>query len=312
VYRSILVPLDGSRLAEWALPSAISIARRRAAQLELVTIERVRPAAVSAMDGLALSEGTSAGRLARVDTSNDYLAEIARRIKKTYPATAVRLAIRVGLERVPDQLVQYAHDSDIDLIVMATHGHSRLKRLWLGSVADAVAHHSRIATLLVRPKHEADVDLKTELRFHNILIPLDGSSAAETVIDHALAVGGYDAGYTLLHALEFTPVFTSEYVTVAATIDAEVSRAEEDAAEAGLETVAERIRLRDPRFRVQTATARDASSAGAILDYAERNYSDLIALTTHGLGRAVRMMLGSVADKVTRGADVPVLLYRPG
>jgi nucleotide-binding universal stress UspA family protein len=309
MYRSILVPLDGSRLAEWALPAAINIARRQAARLELVTIDRVRPT-VSGIDGLTFSDGDEAWSSAAEDEALTYLTELARRIQALHPVQ-VKSTVRAGLESAPDQLVAYAHDADIDLIVMATHGYGLFKRFWLGSVADAVARHSRIATLLVRPQPDAAADLTGQIRFRNVLLPLDGSETAETIIDHALEVGGHDAEYTLFQALPLMPVFTSEYVAVAATVDAQMLRARQNAAEAMLETLAERIRLRDRRFQVHTATATEASSAGAILDYAERNHNDLIALTTHGLGGAVRMMLGSVADKVTRGAEVPVLLYRP-
>jgi nucleotide-binding universal stress UspA family protein len=65
------------------------------------------------------------------------------------------------------------------------------------------------------------------------------------------------------------------------------------------------------QLRVQTVVIEHPFPAPVILDYAERNAVDLIALTTHGHGGAVRLALGSIADKVVRGAQVPVLLYRP-
>jgi len=308
MFRTILVPLDGSPLAEWAVPAAVGIARRHAAQLQLLTVHVLRPA-VSAIDGLTFSDGSEAWRSAAEDSSQTYLAEVARRVEGLHPVT-IKSAVRAEFENAARQLVQYAHDSDIDLIVMATHGHGPLMRFWLGSVADTVVRHSRIPTLLIRPHSDAEADLKSETRFRNILIPLDGSDAAETIIDHAIAVGGHDAEYTLFQAFPLLPVFSTEYAAVSAA-DAEVMHAQQEAAEATLETLAERIRLRDVRFQVHIATASKNTSAEAILDYAERNHSDLIALTTHGRGGAIRLMLGSVADKVTRGAEVPVLLCRP-
>ncbi|MEX2282708.1 MAG: universal stress protein [Gemmatimonadota bacterium] len=308
MYRTILVPLDGSRLAEWALPAAVGIARRHAAELQLLTVQVLRPD-VSAIDGLTFGAGSEAWRSAAEDPSQTYLAEVARRVEVHHPVT-IKSVVRSEFEDASRQLVQYTQDRNVDLIVMATHGHGPLMRFWLGSVADAVVRQSRIPTLLIRPRSDAEADLKSEPRFRNILIPLDGSGAAEIIIEHALAVGGYDAEYTLFQAFPLLPVFSTEYAAVAA-VDAQVLRAQEDAAEATLEMLAERIRLRDVRFRVHTATASKASSAEAILDYAERNHNDLIAMTTHGRGGAARLMLGSVADKVMRGAEVPVLLYRP-
>ena len=308
MYRTILVPLDGSSLAEWALPAAVGIARHHGGQLQLLTVQVLRPD-ILAIDGLTFSDGSDAWRSAAEDSSLTYLTEVARRVEELHPVT-IKSEVRAEFEDAARQLVQYAHDSDIDLIVMATHGHGPLMRFWLGSVADAVVRHSRVPTLLIRPRSDAEADLKSEMYFRNILIPLDGSDAAETIIDHALAVGGYDAEYTLFQAFPLLPVFSTEYAAVSA-VDAETMHAQQEAAEATLETLAERIRLRDVRFRVHVATASKNTSAEAILDYAERNQNDLIALTTHGRGGAIRLMLGSVADKVTRGAEVPVLLYRP-
>ena len=308
MYRTILVPLDGSRLAEWGLPAAVGIARRHAAQLQLLTVQVLR-SAVSAIDGLAFSNGSEAWRSAAEDSSQSYLTEVARRVEVLHPVT-IKSEVRAEFEDAGRQLVQYAHDSDIDLIVMATHGHGPLMRFWLGSVADAVVRHSRVPTLLIRPDANAEADLTSEKRFRNILIPLDGSDASEAIIDHALGVGGYDAEYTLFQAFPLLPVFSTEYAAVS-SVDAGVMHAQQEAAEAALEMQAERIRLRDVRIRVHTATASKNTSAEAILDYAERNQNDLIAMTTHGRGGAIRLMLGSVADKVTRGAEVPVLLYRP-
>jgi nucleotide-binding universal stress UspA family protein len=308
MFRTILVPLDGSPLSEWALPAAVGIARRHAAQLQLLTVQVLR-AAVSAIDGLTFSDGSEAWRSAAEDSAQAYLAEVAHRVEVLHPVT-IKSAVRAEFENAARQIVQYAHDSDIDLIVMATHGHGPLMRFWLGSVADGVVRHSQIPILLIRPRSDAEADLKTETQFRNILIPLDGSDAAETIIDYAIAVGGHNAEYTLFRAFPLLPVFATEYAAVAA-VDAEVTHAQQQAAEVTLETLAERIRLRDERFRVHIATASKNTSAEAILDYAERNHSDLIAMTTHGRGGAIRLMLGSVADKVTRGAEVPVLLYRP-
>jgi nucleotide-binding universal stress UspA family protein len=215
------------------------------------------------------------------------------------------------VETTADQVIQYAHDTDIDLIVMATHGYGLLKRFWLGSVADAVVRRSRVATLLIRPRADRPADLAEQPKYRNVLIPLDGSIAAETIVDHALALGGTEAEYTLIQALPVLTVVAPEFAMAGAPMDGEIRRAREQGAQAMLDTMAERIRLRDDRFKVHTALLTDTFAAGGILDYAQRNRCDLIAMTTHGHGGAVRLMLGSVADKVVRGAQVPVLLYRP-
>jgi nucleotide-binding universal stress UspA family protein len=307
MYRSILVPLDGSRLAEWALPAAISIARRQSAQLELIMIEQVKPVAA----GFAATDSEADARREPKNDALGYLTRIAERVRAVC-SLSVKLSVQRDRVGIANEIVHYAYDNGTDLIVMATHGAGLFKRFWLGSVADAVIRRSRIATLLVRPRADAEVDLKVEPQFRNILVPLDGSSDAEDIIDHAIAVGGTDAHYTLFHSLPLMPVYSSEFAVVAAAgTDEEIRRAQHEAAQVMLDGVTERIGHRVSGIRVATVVSNDDFAAGAVLGYAERNPTDLIALTTHGHGAAVRLMLGSVADKVTRGAEVPVLLYRP-
>ncbi|MEX2282697.1 MAG: universal stress protein, partial [Gemmatimonadota bacterium] len=216
-----------------------------------------------------------------------------------------------GRAGIANEIVQHAYDTGTELIVMTTHGYGRFKRFWLGSVADAVIRLCRIPVLLMRPRDQARIGLKDEPQFRNILILLDGSSVAESIFDHAFAIGGTAAQYTLFHALPLMPVYSAEFVMAAAAVNGELRVAQRQSAQATLDQAATRLRQHDARLQVRTEVSSDDFAAGAILDYAEQNHVDLIALTTHGAGGVVRLMLGSVADKITRGAEVPVLLYRP-
>ncbi|MEX2282701.1 MAG: universal stress protein [Gemmatimonadota bacterium] len=306
MYRSIMVPLDGSELAEWALPAAVQIARRDSAEIELLSVTQLAPAGIGVIsdrgDGFETWRTTAGASL-------DYLTATAARISES-SSVAVKPIAQFGLDDPAAQLVEHTHEKDTDLIIMATHGYGRFKRFCAGSVSDAVVRKSRIATLLIRPG-EGKPDLEHGPEFRQILIPLDTSPEAETVIDHAIALGGVDADYTLITVLALLPAPAEELAMLPTFEDEQTRRAREDATQASLDAVAERLWVRNQRYRVSSVIRTSNSAARTIADYAATHAVDLITMTTHGRGGALRVMLGSVADAVARETTVPVLLFRP-
>ncbi|HWP39410.1 MAG TPA: universal stress protein, partial [Tepidisphaeraceae bacterium] len=155
---------------------------------------------------------------------------------------------------------------------------------------------------------EAAPPLDHESVIKHMLLPLDGSALAEQVLEHAVALGApMQAEYTLLQAID--PVILgyapAAYAMGLDELIIEQSRA---AAQAYLAGIAERLRAES--LHVQTCIT-IGPPAAAILEYAHTHQVDLIALATHGRGGLARLLLGSVADKVVRGASVPVLVYHP-
>jgi nucleotide-binding universal stress UspA family protein len=292
MYRSILAPLDGSAFGEQALPLALGLARRAGAALHLVHVHVPPPRAAEATD--------AALRMAE----RGYLEGLAQRIAMMWdvPITSELLDGPV----VPT-LHGYAGQHAVDLIVISTHGRTRLSRLWLGSIADTLIREVTVPVLLVRPQ-EQPLDLGRELVISHILVPLDGSALAEQILAHATALGRLTgAGYTLLQVVET--------LSIAYGPEAPLDGAEEPALgvlQAQAQTYLDRVAagLREAGLQVQTATVVD-QAAGAILEYAQAQAVSLIALETHGRSGLKRWIFGGVADKVIRGATVPVLLHRP-
>jgi nucleotide-binding universal stress UspA family protein len=212
---------------------------------------------------------------------------------------------------IVDALVQHASQTHANLIVMSTHGRGPMKRVWLGSVADGVVRHSPIPVLLIHPGEGTPRDPASEWLFGRVLVPLDGSGYSEEVLPWAVALGEVGgAAYTLMEVVQPPMVLGPPYGTFPPPhIDDEQLRALRVASKDYLEGVADRLRTRE--FRAETIVRDDASTAQGILDQAEKNDVDLIAMSTHGRGGLGRVLLGSVADKVVRGATVPVLLLRP-
>jgi nucleotide-binding universal stress UspA family protein len=303
MYRTLLVPLDGSPLAEWALPSAISIAHGSGATLELVTVELEPPSSPAPVaDGLQ-------GRPAPAQNALSYLTNAAQRVAAEFGGT-VHHTVKSGHGRGATTLLRHSKDVGADLIVMATHGYGPLQRFWLGSMADTVARRSRIPTLLIRPPSDERAELSRRVRFRNVLVPLDGSAAAEAILEHSIALGDGDrAQYTLLQAVSPLVGWGAEPLGVPGLLDNAVLAARSDLAKQYLENKANELRARG--CHVQIALDLETFAAAAVLRHADTHPTDLITLTTHGHGGALRLVLGSVADKIVRAATVPVLLHRP-
>jgi nucleotide-binding universal stress UspA family protein len=140
-----------------------------------------------------------------------------------------------------------------------------------------------------------------------VLIPLDGSALAEEAIEPALALGQLmEVEYTLLRVIE-KPELSYASATPVAEPNQRVVELWRASALAAIEQVAGRMRERGVVVHTSVAYGQPAVT---IIEYAREHAADLIALTTHGRGGAMRLLLGSVADKVVRGAGVPVLIQR--
>ena len=159
--------------------------------------------------------------------------------------------------------------------------------------------------LLVRPRDPAPSIVPEPLLEH-VLVPLDGSSLAERVLGPALDFVRLWQGHcTLLRVIEASPATTAGRPNRPRPPEQE----QEAVAQAYLEKIAGR--LREKGTAVQTRTVVAPHAAAAILDEAQKERCDFIALATHGWGGLRRMLLGSVTDKVVRGSSLPVLAYRP-
>ena len=141
MYKRILVILDGSELAEAALPHAQEMARRYSAQLVLLRVVQPLPPQPEALyDTLARVDEQTLG-LAR-----DYLERVTKGLQET--GIDVETVVRRGVPHA--EIVDYADHNDIDLIVMTTRGRSGLTRWLMGSVADRVVRGASVPVLLVR------------------------------------------------------------------------------------------------------------------------------------------------------------------
>src|SRR5262245_33791826 len=194
MYRSILVPLDGSSFGEQALPASLSIARRARAAVRVVHAH-VPVFANGLMSTYTLDTQER-------DHARSYLGEVVVRLQK---ATKVPVSSALLEGYVADALADHVKAAGADLVVMTTHGRGPLSRFWLGSVADELLRRLTVPVLLLRPSDGA-AELAGDVRFRHMLVALDGTEFAEGVLAPAAELAALtEAELTLLRVVPPVP-----------------------------------------------------------------------------------------------------------
>lgn len=280
----IIVPLDGSELAEHALAYAEVIAAASSAQLILV---RVVP-----FDIIQPPED----EFAMVDDSRAYLARIASDLKAH--GRAVTAVTKWG--RADKCILDELESQRADLVVMGTHGRSAPGRWLYGSVADAVLRASTVPVVVVPPG--------STLRgpCERIVVPLDGSSLAEAALPPVVALAKVLGAELLL--LEVVPLPTYAFYHEGAMLAAFDPGEVIDESESYLDGVARRLREDGIYARTRVELAKPEV---AIAEVAAQEKAGLIAMATHGRSGLARLVLGSVATGTLRRTGVPLLLIGP-
>jgi nucleotide-binding universal stress UspA family protein len=298
MFKNVMVPLDGSAFAEQALPLAMLLTRHTDAVLRLVMVHDTRPLGerVPSVQGEQADLQLRAWRkeyLGRV--ADDVAARTGRRPEITLLAGPA----------VAPALVRNAARRGANLIVMSTHGRGGLNRLWLGSVADSLVRRARVPTLLVRPGGDAPVAAPPRIR--RVLAAVDGSDLAESAVVQAAALcRTVDAACSIVRVVEQPMMPVSSYMPHTGRLNQEELEAQQRRAEAYLRELVARSPWLPASVRTEVVVG--MNPAETILRTAEAETADVIAVGTRGLGGAARLVVGSVADKVIRGAKVPVLV----
>jgi nucleotide-binding universal stress UspA family protein len=294
MYRTILVPLDGSPLAECAVPYAETVARANGAQIILL-----RAAVAHTLLGTGPGD-----EVAAVQEAEAYLADVTTRL---FDRSGVWTATFYG--EPAEAIIEEIRLREADLVVMATHGRSGLGRLMYGSVTEAVLGRSPVPVLLVRAWQE-ELPMALIAEHPRLLVPLDGSAFAEEALpvaqELADALGGelllMRAGVPLEHA---RPTESGGIVAP----DQQLAALEAEA-RGYLRGVSDRLEKRQATTQPQI-DARVGTPAEAIAEASREHAVALIVMATHGRTGLARLLLGSVADDVLRHGSVPLLLVRP-
>lgn len=277
MYTKIVVPLDGSPLAEVALPYAEEVAGKMGSEITLLSV-------------LQSEEPTE------YQKHHAYFTKIVKATKHHVEkyldksggkAVSVATATRVG--GPAEGILDYVNKGNRNLIVMATHGRSGISRWALGSVADKVVRVTAgQAVMLIRAKG-AHPDIRAKRILKKALVPLDGSPVSEAVISYITEIARpLQMKLTLLQVI---PKTNHSYSDAETYLQSWCSRLEDK----GITT----------RYEVRVGAAADQ-----IIDLADELAIDLVAMSTHGQTAISLWPLGSVAQKVLLGGNTPLLLIR--
>jgi nucleotide-binding universal stress UspA family protein len=292
MFRHILVPLDGSALAESALPAAAYLADRLHSGVTLAhVIEAGAPETVHGQR-----------HLARPEEAEAYLADVAQR---AFPAgIQVNRHVHTAATRdMAQSIIDHAVERTDTLIVMCTHGRKGLGSLLMGTIAQHVAGGGRTPVLLIPP------EASPEFACQRILVPLDGQPIHEQAV--ALAAGIAGACKSAVHLLFVVPTRATlpgpaapSGLLLPGTTRAVLEMAQKEAAPY-LERQA--APLKAAGLPVTQETQR-GDAATAILASAKKCSADLIVMATHGKTGIDAFFADSVAPRVASYAKRPVLL----
>lgn len=297
MYRSIVVPLDCSELSEGVLPCVRQFALGLMVPVTLLHV--IDAGAIR----YPLSEHRNSDEL--TEWAAGQAASYLERVAASLAADGIEARTKVVYGEPVAAILARSDGPQDTVLAMATHGRSGLERWVLGSVAARVVQHADRPVLLIRPPTDGPHVVEPPLR--TMIVPLDGSRLAESILPQAEEVARRLGLSVLL--LQVVPgaaqlYFGPDFYPYSPDI---CEQAREAAATYLDETAGEIVR----RGRLQVATrVVDGGEGGAIVDLAQATEGALIAMSTHGRSGLSRWLLGSVADKVVRSSNRPVLLIR--
>jgi len=330
MFTKILVPLDGSKRAESALPVAARIAKASGGSIVLMRVALIpsdysrymEVGSMAASYALSL-EVPSAQEI--IDGELDAAKSYLERIAKSGVLTGITTVTKALIGSVAQAILSTAQSLDVDLIAMCSHGYSGLKRWMIGSVAQKVALHSTVPVLVLRESAGIPTNLYPNgLRPVRILVALDGSALSEIALapaaqlSAALSAPGQGALH-LVQIIHFPELEgDGQYGTMSETRKLAVSTAQ-----AYLTTVKQRLTegdLATLNLQVTSSVMTNTDVADTLIGMAELgegmeveqgfNGCDVIAMATHGRGGLERWVVGSVTERVLGATKLPLLIVR--
>ena len=296
MYEKILVPLDGSELAEVSLPYAGELAGKLGSEVTLIHVCESTEQQYHNMHQIYLQK----------------MAEVTKQLIKKSVEKSGAASITVKAELLnghpAEQILDFAEKQRIDLIVIATHGRSGIQRWVLGSVADKVVNATKQPVLLIRARgvHHHDAD---KVKTGRILLTLDGSKESEAVIPYVQELATRLKAEVILFQVvpPPSPVITipGETMQIPYT-PAQVELWKADAL-AYLEKMADEFKSRRIKARSEV---KEGDPAQEIIAAADEAKADLVAMSTHGRSGIRRWALGSTAGKVLHGGNTSLFLVR--
>lgn len=308
MYKKMLVPLDGSRLAEEVFVYAKELAAKL--DLELVLLHVCKPG----------QEEFIPMHLAYLDRASELMMYQANELRGSEGLQQQRLQGQSKCEVVvgypAEEIIHYAEENNIDIILVATHGRTGIKRWALGSVADKVLRASKVPIWLARAGVPQEIGYD-KWPSKTILVPLDGSPLAEQILPHVEMLAkqrGTQLVEVMLIRVCEDPFVTADYpeASMPDTWQEHVKTMKAKLNEECFNYMRNvEKHLADAGVKVQSDIIMGGNPASEIIAYAKNKPFNLIAMCTHGRSGINRLVHGSVAEKLLHEVPSPIFLVRP-
>ncbi|WP_123533029.1 universal stress protein [Halosimplex salinum] len=299
MYDHILVPTDGSDTAELAAGHALALSEAFDATIHVLGAVDV--------DG-------EAGPFDAGGVDEEFVAELEADAEAAVASAAESMGDRPVETAVVDgdpaeAIDDYAVENGVDLVVMGTHGRTGISRVLTGSTSARVVRESRVPVVTVRA-----VNGPPSTDYDDVLIPTDGSPAAEAAVDHGLSVAdAFDATVHAVYVIDVSALAGGTGSSVAGAGgggDVATGDLLDPLVESG-EDATERVagRAREAGLDATTDVV-EGSPGSALLDYVDDSSVDFVTMGTHGHSGLDRVLLGSTTERLMRHSPVPVFSVR--
>jgi nucleotide-binding universal stress UspA family protein len=295
VINHILVPLDGSELAECVLPHVMALAPVTAARVTLIQIlerSQARTGAAAPIDPL--------GWHMQKQESQSYLDRIAGRLQKLEVEQVI-------LEGNPaEAIIEFARSNAVDLIVLSTHGRAGLSEWNVSSVVQKILLRSYRSILLVRAYTSSAADV----RYNRLFLAIDGSARAEYILPFAISLAQSHGSSVTLGTVVQKPQ-TMQRFPLSEEDNAwihEFTERNQNEASRYLEQLATQLSLKGLSADANIAVSENA--LGTVYDMVEESNADLVMIAAHGYSGDRRWPYGSIAASLIAYGRTPLMIMQ--
>ena len=308
MYHRMLVPLDGSELAETVCTYAKELAGRL--DLDVILLHVGNPS----------TQGIVPMELAYIDHMAEIVKKQVRDVQKATDgekSKPVKVTGELAVGYSAEEILRFADQNGIDLILLASHGRSGLKRWTLGSVADKVMRATKIPVWLIK-SGAGDETPYDKWPKRTLIVPLDGSELAESVLPHVETLakqrGTEPIDVVLLRVSEimtiptyYSPDMSSVSLNWGNLMQQETIRRKEKAKEYLSEV---EKRLKKSGIAVKSMVI-EGKANDEVVDFANKQQFSMIIMATHGRSGLSRLVYGSVAANIIHGVNRPIFMIKP-
>lgn len=297
MFEHILVPLDGSALAECVLPHAVAVSQALGGRVTLLRVAESSGMPAPTVD-------TFSWHIYKAEASA-YLETISAHIRRE-AGLETQTVVQEG--RVAESILKFAAGEDVDLIILSSHGRSGLSRWNISSVVQKIVWQAYLPVMIVRAYQAVPADL-TAFRYRKLLVPLDGSLRAEYVLPLAVALARYHQAELVL-----THVVARPNLTCIATPEAEDVKLTEQLTERNRTLAARYLEELCGRLSAEaTVTSRLVVSedvATKLHEIVEEEGVDLVVPCAHGHSARTRWPYGNIVASFITYGTTPLLIVQ--